>query len=57
MMALAPVTKLVASNQLPDLMEVWALLGILSYVAFAVFVAYFGIKIRARNASVNGPNH
>lgn len=47
MMLLAPVAKLIASNQLPELMDVWALLGIWSYIAFAIVVGCVGLKILA----------
>lgn len=48
MILFAPVAKFIASNQLPELMDVWALLGIMSYIVCGIFVGFVGLKIVGR---------
>ena len=57
MTLLAPVAKSITPNQLPDLMEVWALLGIWSYTVFAIIVGFVGFEVAARNSAEKRSDH
>jgi hypothetical protein len=57
MLLLATVAKFIASNQLPELMDVWALLGIWSYIVFAILVGFVGLKVVARGSPDKNSYH
>jgi hypothetical protein len=56
MLALAPVAKYLASNQVPEVMYFWALLGVWAYVLLALCVFFTARKVLGEKKPRIGSN-